>query len=116
MKKNTILLIGGLAAAYFIFVAMRRRRGSSVEAGPTEKITAEQFESAEVIETAPAVKPMQPKTVIDVIKSLKRAPEKKAAAQKRKALKKQPKTAAAVKSFLKMPRAIKGMDNISVLY
>lgn len=118
MKKstvNTLLIVGAAAAAFFIFTSMRRRRGSSVEAGPTQKITAEEFEAAEVVESTPTTKPAAP-AILDIVKSLKRSPEKKAAAMKRRALKKQPKAAAAVKSFLTMPRAVRGMDDISVLY
>jgi hypothetical protein len=54
-------------------------------------------------------------TVKNVLQTIKRSPEKKAAAQKKKALKKNPKAAAAVKSFLNMPK-IKGFDNCSGLY
>ena len=117
MKKstvNTLLIVGAAAAALFIFTSMRRRR-SSVEAGPTEKITAEEFEAAEVVETAPVRKPVAP-AILDIVKTLKRSPEKKAAAKARKALKKQPKAQAAVRSFLTMPKAVRGMDDISVLY
>lgn len=118
MKKstvNTLLIVGAAAAAFFIFTSMRRRRGSSVEAGPTEKITEEQYEAAEVVDSTPTTKAAAP-AILDVIKSLKRSPEKKAAAKARKALKKQPKAKKAVQTFLTMPRAIRGMDNISVLY
>jgi cell fate (sporulation/competence/biofilm development) regulator YlbF (YheA/YmcA/DUF963 family) len=54
-------------------------------------------------------------TVKNVLQTIKRSPEKKAAAQKRKALKKDPKAAAAVKSFLNLPK-IKGFDNNIGLY
>jgi hypothetical protein len=115
MKKstvNTILLVGAAAAAWFIFTSMRRRRGSSVEAGSPIIQTEREFE-ADFTE----VKPKQ--TVLDTVKNvlqtIKRSPEKKAAAQKKKALKKNPKAAAAVKSFLNMPK-IKGFDNCSGLY
>jgi len=112
---NTLLIVGAAAAAYFLLVAMRRRR-SSVEAGSPIKISEEEFTTAEVIEPTPTVKPMRPTAVLDIVKSLKRSPEKKAAAQKRRALKKQPKAAAAIKTFLSTPRAVRGMDDISVLY
>jgi hypothetical protein len=118
MKKstiNTLLIVGAAAAALVIFMSMRRRRGSSVEAGPTEKITEAEFEAATVEPgQAPVIKTA--KSVVDVIKSIKRTPEAKAAAQKRKALKKSPKAKAAVKTFLSMPKAVRGIDDISVLY
>lgn len=117
MKKstvNTILLVGAAAAAWFIFTSMRKRRGSSVEAGSPIKQTEGEYEA----EYAEVVQPKQ--TVLDTVKNvlqtIKRSPEKKAAVQKKKALKKSPKASAAVKSFLNMPKAIKGFDNCTGLY
>jgi len=112
MKKNTLLFVG-IAAAAVLFLAMRRRRGSSVEAGSPIIQTEGQFEA----EYAEVVKPKLNvlDTVKNVLQTIKRSPEKKAAAQKKKALKKNPKAAAAVKSFLNMPK-IKGFDNCSGLY
>ena len=111
MKKNTLLFVG-IAAAAVLFLAMRRRRGSSVEAGSPIIQSEREFEA-----DFEEVKPKQ--TVLDTVKNvlqtIKRSPEKKAAAQKKKALKKNPKAAAAVKSFLNMPK-IKGFDNCSGLY
>lgn len=118
MKKstiNTLLIVGAAAAAFFIFTSMRRRSRSTVEAGPTEKITAEEFEAAEVVESTPMTKPAAP-AILDIVKSLKRSPQKKAAAKARKVLKKQPKAKKAVQTFLTMPRAVRGFDDISVLY
>lgn len=116
MKKSTlniVLIAGAAAAAYFLITAMRRRPRSSVEAGPTEKITAEQYEAAEVVDQpAPGVNPVQPQAILNVIKSLKRSPAAKEAAKKRKALKKQPQAAAAIKTFLNMPRAVRGFDDV----
>jgi hypothetical protein len=115
MKKgtvNTLLILGAAAAAFFVFTAMRRRR-SSVEAGSPIKITEEEFQTAEVV-TPEIVKPKT--TVLDIVKSLKRSPEKKEAAKKRKALKKQPKAQAAIKTFLTAPRAVRGMDDVTVIY
>ena len=121
MKKSTVnilLIAGAAAAAWFIFTSMRRKPKSSVEAGPTEKITEQQYEEAEVVTETP--KPELIKTgqsVLSVIKSLKRTPAAKEAAKKRKALKKQPKAAAAIKTFLSAPRAVRGIDNdLPVLY
>jgi hypothetical protein len=88
MKKQTttLLIIGAAAAAWFIFTSMRKRRGSSVEAGPTIKQTAEEFE-AETPQQPPAiVKTAQ--SVLDIFKTFKRSPEKKAAAVSKKQLKK----------------------------
>ena len=119
MKKNTlniVLIAGAAAAAYFIITAMRRRPKSIVEAGPTEKITAEQYEAAEVVDQDPGVKPVKPQAILDVIKTIKRSPAAKEAAKKRKALKKQPKAAAAIKSFLNMPKAVRGFDDYNVIY
>lgn len=112
MKKNTLLFVG-IAAAAVLFLAMRRRRGSSVEAGSPIIQTEGQFEA----EYAEVVKPKLNvlDTVKNVLQTIKRSPEKKAAAQKKKALKKNPKAAATVKSFLNMPK-IKGFDNCSGLY
>ena len=112
MKKNTLLFVG-IAAAAVLFLAMRRRRGSSVEAGSPIIQTEGEFEA----EYAEVVKPKLNvlDTVKNVLQTIKRSPEKKAAAQKKKALKKNPKAAAAVKSFLNMPK-IKGFDNCSGLY
>jgi len=112
MKKNTLLFVG-IAAAAVLFLAMRRRRGSSVEAGSPIIQTEREFEA----EYAEVVKPKLNvlDTVKNVLQTIKRSPEKKAAAQKKKALKKNPKAAAAVKSFLNMPK-IKGFDNCSGLY
>jgi hypothetical protein len=130
MKKGTVnilLIAGAAAAAWFIFTSMRRRRGSSVEAGPTIKQTEAEFiQEAEMAPDQPTfVKSAQ--SVVDIFKGLKRAPEAKAAAQakragrkeamqKRRVLKKSPKAKAAVKQFLTMPKAIRGIDDISVLY
>ena len=114
MKKNTLLFVG-IAAAAVLFLAMRRRPTSRVEAGSPIKITAEEFEAAEVVDQPPP-RPMAPKSVVDVFKSLKRTPQAKAAAKARKALKKQPKAKAAVTKFLTMPRAVRGVNDISVLY
>jgi predicted hotdog family 3-hydroxylacyl-ACP dehydratase len=115
MKKstvNTILLVGAAAAAWFIFTSMRRRRGSSVEAGSPIIQSEREFEA-----DFEEVKPKQ--TVLDTVKNvlqtIKRSPEKKSAAQKRKTLRKDPKAAAAVKSFLNLPK-IKGFDNNIGLY
>jgi hypothetical protein len=119
MKKNTLLFIG-IAAAAVLFLAMRRRRGSSVEAGSPIIQSDREFEA-----DFEEVKPKQ--TVLDTVKNvlqtIKRSPEKKAAAekkkaaaQKRKALRKDPKAAAAAKSFLNMPKIIKGFDNNIGLY
>lgn len=112
MKKNTLLFVG-IAAAAVLFLAMRRRRGSSVEAGSPIIQSEREFEAeyAEVVKPKPTVLD----TVKNVLQTIKRSPEKKAAAQKKKALKKNPKAAAAVKSFLNMPK-IKGFDNCSGLY
>ena len=113
MKKgtvNTLLIVGAAAAAFFLFTAMRRRRGTTVEAGPTEIITQEEFEQAEVFDTAPTVKPM---AILDVIKSLKRTPEQKQAQKQKRAEKKQARTE---KRALKKQKAIKGMDDVTVIY
>lgn len=87
MKKQTttLLIIGAAAAAWFIFTSMRKRRGSIVEAGPTIKQTAEEFE-AETPQPPAIVKTAQ--SVLDIFKTLKRSPEKKAAAVSKKQLKK----------------------------
>lgn len=111
MKKNTLLFVG-IAAAAILFLAMRRRRGSSVEAESPIIQSEREFEA-----DFEEVKPKQ--TVLDTVKNvlqtIKRSPEKKTAAQKRKALRKDPKAAAAVKSFLNLPK-IKGFDNNIGLY
>ena len=111
MKKgtvNTLLIVGAAAAAWFIFTAMRKRRGSSVEAGPTIKQTEAEF-YADVVEEAPAqptfVKGAQ--SVIDIFKGLKRTPEKKAAAQAKKATRKATRQA---------KKAAKKVGEISILY
>ena len=125
MKKstvNTLLILGAAAAAWFIFTSMRRRPRSTVEAGPTEKITEAEYEAAEVEPgQGPVIKTAQ--SVVDIVKSLKRSPEKKMqaklkreAAQKRKFLKKQPKVKQAVQTFLTMPRAVRGFDDTQVLF
>jgi len=115
MKKgtiNTILILGAAAAAFFIFTSMRRRRGSSVEAGPTIKQTEEEF--IQDIQTAPDqptfVKGAQ--SVIDIVKGLKRAPEKKAAAQAKRASRK------ATKLEARKLRAknLRKVGEISILY
>ena len=118
MKKstvNTLLILGAAAAAFFIFTSMRRRKRSSVEAGPTEKITEAEYEAA-TVETgqAPMIKTAQ--SVVDIVKSLKRSPEKKQAAKARKVLKKQPKAKKAIQTFLTMPRAVRGFDDTQVLF
>ena len=122
MKKstvNTILLVGAAAAAWFIFTSMRpgakgrsEKRGSSVDAGSPITQTEEEFE-ADFEEVKPKLNVLD--TVKNVLQVIKRSPEKKAAAQKKKALKKNPKAAAAVKSFLNLPK-IKGFDNNIGLY
>jgi hypothetical protein len=88
MKKstvNTILLVGAAAAAWFIFTSMKKRRGSSVEAGSPIKQTEAEFEAeyAEVVKPKPSVLD----TVKNVLQTIKRSPEKKTAAQKKKAVK-----------------------------
>lgn len=91
MKKgtvNTILIVGAAAAAWFIFTSMRKRRGSSVEAGPTIKQTEAEFYAEEVPAQPGAAVVKTAKSVVDVFKSLKRTPEAKAAAQTRKAARK----------------------------
>ena len=88
MKKSTVnilLLAGAAAAAWFIFTSMRRKPKSTVEAGPTEKITEAEYEAA------PTAEPKLIKTaqsVVDIVKSLKRSPEKKAAAKQKRLVKK----------------------------
>lgn len=117
MKKSTVnilLLAGAAAAAWFIFTSMRKKPKSSVEAGSPEKITEAEYEAATVEPAQPQLI-KQAQSVVDVIKSLKRTPEAKAAAQKRKALKKSPKAKAAVKSFLTMPKAVRGVGNVDRL-
>ena len=92
MKKgtvNTILILGAAAAAWFIFTSMRRRRGSSVEAGPTIKQTeAEFYADTEMAPAQPKVIEAA-KSVVDIFKGLKRAPEVKAAAQAKRASRKE---------------------------
>jgi hypothetical protein len=111
MKKNTLLFVG-IAAAAVLFLAMRRRRGSSVEAGSPIIQSEREFE-ADFTEVKPKLNVLD--TVKNVLQTIKRSPEKKAAAQKKKVLKKNPKAAAAVKSFLNLPK-IKGFDNNIGLY
>ena len=111
MKKNTLLFVGIAAAAVF-FLAMRRRRESSVEAGSPIIQSEREFE-ADFTEVKPKLNVLD--TVKNVLQTIKRSPEKKSAAQKRKALRKDPKAAAAVKSFLNLPK-IKGFDNNIGLY
>lgn len=111
MKKgtvNTILLIGAAAAAWYIFTSMRKRRGSSVEAGSPIKQTESEFEAeyAQVVKPGSGVADSA-KSVLDVIKSFKRTPEQKAAALAKKATKKAAKAA---------KRNVAGFDNIPVLY
>lgn len=121
MKKSTVnilLIAGAAAAAWFIFTSMRKRRGSSVEAGSPIKISEKEYEEAEVVSETPKggqlIKTGQ--SVVDVIKSLKRSPEKKQAAKARKVLRKQPKAKKAVQTFLSMPRVIRGFDEQIGLY
>lgn len=110
MKKGTVnilLIAGAAAAAWFIFTSMRRRRGSSVEAGPTIKQTESEFiQEAEMAPDQPTfVKSAQ--SVVDIFKGLKRAPEAKAAAQAKRASR---------KVARKEKRAAKKVGEISVLY
>jgi len=115
MKKNTLLFVGiAAAAAWFIFSSNKpKRRGTIVDAGSPIIQTEGEFEAdyAEVVK--PKLNVLD--TVKNVLQTIKRSPEKKAAAQKRKALRKDPKAAAAVKSFLNLPK-IKGFDNNIGLY
>lgn len=118
MKKstvNTLLIVGAAAAAWFIFTAMRKRRGSSVEAGPTIKQTEAEFE-AEVVPEAPAqptfVKGAQ--SVIDIFKGLKRTTEQKAAAERKKAMRIEARSKRA--ENLRKKKAAKKVGEISILY
>jgi len=112
MKKstvNTILLVGAAAAAWFIFTSMRKRGGSSVEAGSPIKQTESEFEAdyAEVVKPADSTKPSVLDTVKNVLQVIKRSPEKKAAAQAKKATKKAAKLA---------KKKVAGFDSCSGLY
>jgi hypothetical protein len=97
---------------------MRRRRGSSVEAGPTIKQTETEF--FEEAETAPA----QPrvietaKSVLDIFKELKRTPEEKAAAQEKRASRQAAAQTirASRQATRKEKRAAKKVGEISILY
>lgn len=111
MKKqtlNTLLLIGVAGAAAFYFFKMMKKR-SKVEAGPTEKLTEEEFYGAETYEPPPGQLIPGPKSILEIIQTLKRTPEQKKAAQERKKLRKQKKQSGA----LVKPRAV---GDISVLY
>lgn len=126
MKKNTVttlLIVGAAAAIYLIMRSRRKNFKSSVEALSPIKITEEEFEAAVTEEPAEATVTKGAQTVVDIFKKLKRSPEKRLEAQQRKkagkarkVLKRQPQAQAAVKSFLTMPRAVRGVDDISVLY
>lgn len=114
MKKgtlNTILILGAAAAAFFIFTSMRRRR-SSVEAGPTEKITEAEYEAAEV-EPAGGGVVKTAQSVIDIVKSLKRTSEQKAAAARKKGEKV---FARAAKRKAKQSKRSTKMGELPVLY
>ena len=104
---NTILILGAAAAAWFIFTSMRRRRGSSVEAGPTIKQTEAEFiQDAEMAPAQPEfVKSAQ--SVVEIFKGLKRAPEAKAAAQAKRASR---------KAARKEKRAAKKVGEIGLFY
>ena len=89
MKKRTmniVLIAGAAVAAWFLFTSMRKRRGSSVEAGSPIKQTEDEYE-AEYAEVGPPTgSPLTEctKSILEVIKSLKRTPEQKTAAQAKK--------------------------------
>ena len=112
MKKQTlniILIAGAAAAAFFLLSKMRKKKlVTSRDYGPLEKMTEEEYESAEVIEQPKTeIKPVQPTAIIDILQKLKRTPEQKAAAQQRKLARKKKRADA---------KLIKGVDDISVLY
>ena len=126
MKKNTVttlLIVGAAAAVYFIMRSRRKGFKSSVEALSPIKITEEEYEAAVTEEPAEATFTKGAQTVVDIFKKLKRSPEKRLEAQQRKkagkarkVLKKNPKADVAVTKFLSMPRVMRGVDDISVLY
>lgn len=116
MKKRTmniVLIAGAAVAAWFLFTSMRKRRGSSVEAGSPIKQTEAEYE-AEYVEVGPPTgSPLTEgtKSILEVIKSVKRTPEQKAAAQAKKTARKSVK---AQKKAVK--KKVGGFDDFIGLY
>lgn len=110
---NIVLIAGAAVAAWFVFSSMRKRKKSSVEAGSPIKQTEGEYEAeyAEVVKPSGSGVTETTKSVLDVIKSLKRTPEQKAAALTRKTTRK------AVKAQKKATRKkVAGFDQCSGLY
>lgn len=134
-KQNTMLLIGVAAAAALGYFLLRKKRGAdileegqdmelstgrkaSVEVGPLEKMTEEEFmtppsggleRGAQSLKRAAATASeaveLAEGTVSTAVKSLKRSPEAKAAAAKRRAERKaKAKAAAAARKEKKVAR------------
>jgi hypothetical protein len=111
---NYVLIAGAAVAAWFIFTSMKKRRGSSVEAGSPIKQTEGEFEAeyAEVVKPSGSGLTDTTKSILDVFKSLKRTPEQKASAQAKKSARKSVK---AQKRSLKKKK-VSGFDDMIGLY
>lgn len=114
MKKALPIIL--LAGAALVFLAMRKKKkGVTVEVGPTEKLTEEQFYAAQ---------PTLLDKAVDVVKNVfTKTPQQKAGAQARKIAVKRAvatktatkKQAQAVTKALQKPAFFKGIDDDSVL-
>ena len=82
MKKETILILGAVAAGALLFISMRKKRPAyRIDVPEPEKITAEEFERS----TAAAPKSFIQKVAPIVQSIFKPNPTRKAARQARRA-------------------------------
>jgi hypothetical protein len=123
-KKNLVtygLIAAGVVAAIIIIRRMNKKSGSSVYAGSPIKQSEAEYE-AEYAEVVKDDKPSILETAGTLIKTIfpKRTAEQKAAKKSarmtKRTLRKNPKASQAVKSFLNMPRVVRGIDDGQIFY
>lgn len=82
MKKETILILGAVAAGALLFISMRKKRPAyRIDVPAPEKITAEEFESATQKTSTSVLQKVTP--ILQTI--FKGSPTKKAARKERRA-------------------------------